>query len=77
MARPEMFCPKCRERRKMTLHHIRPKRFYGKKGNHMTFLLCRSCHDDLERLIPQHRRLTKDQYIIITLRFLEDTKPSE
>jgi len=75
MARPAMFCPKCREHRRMTLHHIYPVRFFGRKGNTLTFLLCRKCHDRLEDLIPQTKKLDEERYVRILLRFLENTTP--
>lgn len=50
-------CPKCGRQRKLTSHHIYPKRWFGNNRRQRTerFLLCRDCHDDLERLIPFQR----------------------
>ena len=45
-------CPKCHIEKKMTKHHVFPKRHFGTKDNKKVFLLCRDCHDKLERLIP-------------------------
>jgi len=75
MVRPRMYCPKCRVHRPMELHHVLPRRFFGRKGNDLTFLLCGKCHDQLEQLIPEHEQLPKDEYVHILLRFLEETKP--
>lgn len=72
MPRPIQKCPKCRELRKMTLHHIFPRQWYGKKNNHLTIYLCRRCHDTIHTLLPKHK-LTPDQYIRILIKFLEDT----
>jgi len=46
-------CPKCKEARLLTKHYIFPKRYFGKgaKNNHIA-LLCRECHDELEKRIP-------------------------
>ena len=46
-------CPKCGKEKAMTRHHIYPIRHFGKgKHNKELYLLCRTCHDNLERLIP-------------------------
>lgn len=46
-------CPKCNEIKQLTKHHIYPKRHFGKgRKNNKTIRICRSCHDDIERLIP-------------------------
>ena len=46
-------CPKCKTEKKMTKHHVFPVRHFGRgKHNQKFFLLCRACHDDLEKLIP-------------------------
>ena len=42
-------CPKCKEKRKMTTHHILPKCHFGKTKE--TGELCRDCHDDLEYVL--------------------------
>lgn len=72
MPRPLKKCPKCGELRPMTAHHVYPRRWFGRKGNNLTFFLCRRCHDILERLIPEGK-LQKEKYIRILFRFLEDT----
>lgn len=72
MPRPCMKCPKCRELRPMTLHHVMPRRWFGKKNNNLTFYLCRRCHDALELLIPFEKQ-PQTQYIRVLLQFLEDT----
>jgi len=45
-------CPKCNEFTALTKHHIKPKRFFGKRNNTDWIYICRDCHDDLEKLIP-------------------------
>jgi hypothetical protein len=74
MARPIMPCPKCRQRRRMTNHHVRPVRWFGRKNNNLTIFLCRACHDALELRIP-YELLPEEQYIRILLRFLEEEIP--
>ena len=50
-------CPKCGEMKKLTKHHVLPKRHFGNgKKNPERLLICRECHDDLERLIPFERQ---------------------
>lgn len=69
--RPDRVCPKCREFKRMTVHHLLPRRFFGKKGNHLTVFLCAECHSDLEVHIPQHEQLAREKYFLILIRFLE------
>lgn len=38
----------------LTRHHILPRRWFGKWGG--TVILCRQCHNAIERLIPFERR---------------------
>lgn len=45
----KVFCPKCRKIKDISRHHIFPQRHFA----HSPILhMCRSCHTDLERLIP-------------------------
>lgn len=44
-------CPKCRQWRYATKHHIYPMRWFTDRRNE-TIKLCRDCHDDLEDFIP-------------------------
>lgn len=41
----------------MTSHHVFPRRWFGnnKRQRAVRLLLCRDCHDDLERVIPFHK----------------------
>lgn len=66
----KILCGKCKEIRPGTKHHIFPRRFYGGIG--AILWLCRKCHDALEKLIPQHTPLQKDEYIQLAREFLED-----
>jgi ribosomal protein L40E len=53
-----VLCPKCKlaysPRNRSSTHHVIPKRAGGKNGP--TAVLCRRCHDFLERLIPFDRQ---------------------
>ena len=50
-------CPKCGKKKKMTRHHYMPVRWYGNGANNAHILLiCRKCHDDLEKLIPYEKQ---------------------
>lgn len=61
-------CPKCGNMRKMTIHHVLPKRFFH--GDGQKFKLCRVCHDELETHIPCEPPLHPSEYIRILTRFL-------
>ena len=66
-------CPHCQEYRKLTHHHILPKRHWKGKGPGLK--LCWECHCELENLIAlaegKHRhRLSMRKYFRITAQFL-------
>lgn len=64
-------CPACRQVGPLTRHHIQPVRFYGKgKHNEHIVLLCRSCHHDVEKLIPLKDKLQTWQYFAIVALFI-------
>jgi len=49
-------CPKCKKSTRPNRHHCFPRRIYGRgSANNVIFLLCRSCHNDLENEIPFYR----------------------
>lgn len=56
-------CHACGKDRKMTKHHILPKRHFK---CHITILLCQECHNELEKILPQDKRhyLVYVQYLI-------------
>jgi len=72
MCRPTKACPKCRRWKKMTNHHVYPRRHFGKVRNNLVFNLCQDCHSDLEMLIPAER-IPREKYPEILLSFLADT----
>ena len=61
-----ILCPKCKEIRIGTRHHVFPRRHFD---DPTILYLCRDCHDIIERMIPM-RRKHKDFYIKITKQFL-------
>ena len=61
-------CPKCHLFKKLTSHHIWPRRIYGE--NRHIIKLCRQCHDQIERLIP-YRRMSKPFYKRVLKEFLK------
>jgi hypothetical protein len=64
----KILCPKCLLILPGTKHHLFPKRFFGSEGP--LLYLCRNCHSDLEKIIPQFQELEKDDYLQITREFL-------
>lgn len=44
-------CPKCGEHGKLTRHHYKPVRFWGRLHNNEVIYLCWDCHRRLEVLI--------------------------
>ena len=63
-------CPKCLKCKPLTRHHILPKRFFNVPSSIPILHLCRKCHDKIERLIPYHRKLNREDYIEIARNFL-------
>lgn len=52
-------CPKCHCVKKLTRHHIYPKRHrrsWRKWQRKETVLICRDCHDELELRIPREQQ---------------------
>jgi len=62
-------CPKCTQNSLLTRHHIKPKRFFG-NNNQEILMICRNCHNDLEKLIPQKEKMQDSFYITIVDLFL-------
>lgn len=68
----DRICEKCNKKglpeNEITRHHIQPKRFFKGKGK--IALLCRRCHDILEKLIPYKPKLCVSEYFDIFNNFL-------
>ncbi|TSC51838.1 MAG: hypothetical protein LiPW41_785 [Parcubacteria group bacterium LiPW_41] len=72
----ETICPACLNEysdinieHQKTKHHILPKRFFGGGGGQIE--LCRSCHNDLEKEIPQKKVLSQNKYVEIIKNFFK------
>lgn len=69
-------CPACQTVGALTRHHILPQRMFGRgKHNEHIVLLCRPCHDKLERDIPPETVMPVYFYFAVVARFiLEETR---
>jgi len=63
-------CPKCLEVRLLQGHHIFPSRFYKRNNTTHLLYLCDDCHKEIEAIIPQYQKLTKEEYIDIHKKWL-------
>lgn len=57
-------CSNCGTKRKLTRHHIFPKRFYH--GDGPVMILCRYCHDELELKVPFEKQSISFYYGVAT-----------
>lgn len=63
-------CAKCHKLGLQTKHHLLPKRHYGNgRKNDKVLILCRKCHDEIERLLPYEKK-SKNFYIEVTSKFI-------
>lgn len=76
MSRHKEECPKCGCNKRLTRHHIFPKRHF--KSNEV-ILLCRECHDKLESIINdaeylfgngRRKKMKRMTYYEILVRFI-------
>ena len=68
-----ILCPKCKKLREGTRHHLLPVRFFGSNPNSPILFLCRDCHDLIEKEIPQHTKLEREEYFQIAVEFLQNS----
>lgn len=68
--RPRGLCPKCLEIAVLTKHHCFPKRFFPNQPKPVCLWICRTCHDELERLIPYRRKMPRNFYLDVAKHFL-------
>lgn len=66
MGKKKNRCLKCHTSKRLTRHHILPKRHYKGAGPVMT--LCRYCHDRIELLIP-FEKMDKEFYYLVAEQF--------
>ncbi len=64
-------CPKCLEYKRLTRHHILPRRIFRKQRSPPILDLCRDCHDILENKIP-YKRKSKSFYFNVAKNFLQE-----
>lgn len=60
-------CPMCEKEKHLSRHHILPRRFFG--NNDEIVLICRSCHDEVEREIPRYQEMAEIFYYDILIKF--------
>lgn len=62
-------CPVCGKKKRLTTHHILPRRFFGREP--YIYRLCRECHDELElKWIPTCPILEPSMYWDLLEQFL-------
>ena len=69
MPNPYGICPKCKRPKKLTRHHVYPKRFFRKKRPTVLYL-CRKCHDKLELQIPVYPKQERVFYLKTAIEFI-------
>jgi hypothetical protein len=66
-------CPGCTFQGGLTRHHILPCRIFGRgRHNEHIVLLCRDCHNEVEKLIPLTEVLQTWQYFAIVAKFIKE-----
>ncbi len=70
------FCPKCHHMSFLQKHHVYPIRFFGRKNNNCTLVLCKDCHFEIEVILPKQTKLTKKQYRMIHGAWLQNKPPT-
>jgi len=61
-------CPACKESNVLNRHHYLPQRFFG--PNPFYIRICDTCHEEIEKLIPETRRLPACDYFEIAYCFI-------
>jgi hypothetical protein len=66
-------CARCNATQYLSWHHIYPQRFFKRNVRLMQYKisLCRDCHNDIEKHIPERRPLSPHQYVHIAHTFLK------
>jgi len=67
-------CPRCTQHTKLTRHHILVRQFFGHSETAPCILICRTCHTELHKLIPENELRTIDFYWEIVFVFLNQTR---
>ena len=63
-------CPKCKEIKPLTKHHIEPRKWFKKQKDPKLLFLCWDCHKEIHQILPK-TRLRKPAYTEITIKFLQ------
>lgn len=64
-------CPKCKELKSLTRHHVYFKaHFGGGKRNQVFEYLCRKCHDAFHNTTINHKRMPRPYYREMLEKFL-------
>jgi len=61
-------CPACKECDVLNKHHWLPQRFFG--DNPFFIRICDKCHEEVEKQIPETRRLPATEYFEIAYCFI-------
>lgn len=69
-------CPKCFKVRPLQRHHYLPKRFFKRNNTTQILHLCNLCHKEIEEILPQYRKLTKEEYLDIHKKWLRGEEVS-
>lgn len=67
-------CVKCRRLKPKTRHHVLPRRFFGHSENSPCLLICRTCHSELEKEIPEKELQTIEFYWEVIFIFLKTNR---
>jgi len=62
-------CKKCGKEKRITVHHVLPRRFYSTEKVNATIELCWDCHMELEKLIP-FKQMPRNFYYCVLVEFL-------
>lgn len=67
-------CPKCKEETKLTKHHILVRQYFGSPDNAPILLICRTCHTELHKMIPENELKTIHFYWDVCFIFLQTNR---
>lgn len=65
-------CARCKTFKHLTKHHVLPLRWFQGEGPIM--VLCRTCHDEIEKIIP-FRRMPYIFYWRVAIYFVKEYRP--